>query len=195
MRNYCVGGSRQMKYNVENIFTHYIDVNMIMRFMSIDDTKRFVVVDGGASKGMFIGALFERFKNEVGINQRFEIHAFEPAKTNFEVLNSKYNSTQYPQIHNYEMALVGNESAETEMFTFFETNNNQHYEWGNIKGLYRDYFQPTAVNKHQYPVKTLKVDDMLGFIGVDKIDYFKMDIEGCEFDIIKTITPESAKKN
>lgn len=170
-----------MKLNPIKIATHYIDLNELK--------DNFVVVDAGASRGMFIDEFFNLCNQKNCV-----IHAIEPAKKNIGILKEKYKLNESVILH--EMALTGNDSQDMESFKFFHTKGDRHYECGNIKDLYERDIKNSElfISIEEYEVKTLKINDIFTTIGSDNIDYLKMDIEGCELDVLKTIDIEKINK-
>lgn len=148
---------------------HYIDMR------EIDDDS--IIVDAGACWGGFIECLRE---HESGRNCR--IIAIECDKDNIKKLRER----NYRNVMVCKKALVGQDSDNRPIF--YQVIGKP--EWGNF---YKKHPGDFAEIK-EYKVKTLKINDIFSVLDINWIDFLKMDIEGSEGDILKTMTEETAVK-
>lgn len=133
-----------------------------------------LIIDAGACVGNFIDDIFKWTEDPMFI-------AIEPCKSNVEILRAKYRKDNVITI---EAALVG--GAEPSILEFDEFEGLP--EWGNVTGLYKTRPHKT------YKVETLNLKELLDFIPHDIIDLLKMDIEGCEHQVIQDMTMNQAKR-
>lgn len=136
-------------------------------------------LDGGACIGESSDEFLKLFPNA-------RLILIEPNKSHVSTLKTKF-----PKATIFNAALY-KKSNETLNFTEFKDLP----KWGNVKGLYRDSGHPKmAGGMVEYSVNTISLNDILLFNGLadNIIDYMKLDIEGCELDIIMTLSKTLAK--
>ena len=67
-----------------------------------------------------------------------------------------------------------------------------HVGWGSI------YYSEHRNNNYKCNgtniVKTLRINDIFDFLNIDRIDYLKLDIEGAEFNLFRTMTQDTADR-
>jgi len=137
-----------------------------------------VIIDGGANLGNFISKI-----RQCDITSK--IFAIEPGKQNFQkLIASKFDNVEF-----CNKALVSLKS-EKEKIIFTEIEDLP--EWGGVKDLYSKNQRVINSKKNKYCVEPITLFDILK--SYPRIDYLKMDIEGCETDIIFEITKELAKQ-
>jgi len=155
---------------VTNITNHFIDLNKI--------GEKSIIVDAGACWGSFIHA-FRKF------NEKARIIAIEPCRNNIKKLREK----EFRNIELYEKALVGMNASDKIVFTEVPSRKKS----GTILGIkYKD--KNKAVETKDYEVETIKINNIFKILGIDSIDFLKMDIEGAEVEILKTMSQEVASK-
>lgn len=133
-----------------------------------------IIVDAGVSRGEFV-----KFIRKDARTSEARIYGLEPSSLNMKHLrNMKLGNTVLEH-----RALVGDHSPDK--VKFYAKDNNPG--WGN---LYNMYGKPTSV----YEVKVVRINSILRFFGIPRIDYLKMDIEGAEYEIIETMSPEIVTK-
>lgn len=152
-----------------NAFNHFIDMR------EIDDNS--IIVDAGACWGDFIKCLR---KHERGKNCR--IIAVECQRDNVKALRER----GYQNVTVCERALVGQGYGDKATFSQVIKQKG----WGNLFG---NTIRPGR-RKVDYEVKTLRINDIFSVLGIGWIDFLKMDIEGAEWNILKTMTEETASK-
>ena len=145
--------------------THYIDESLL--------PANPVIVDAGAGIGDFIFAV-------VG---EAEIYAIEPSRDNCKALR-KTGVKVFPCV------LMGNDCPAEVPFTQILGM----HEWGTVHDLYREEARRHRKYRGEarYPVKVLRVRDLFTELGIDHIDYLKMDIEGSEGEVLRDMTPQQA---
>ena len=126
--------------------------------------KNSVIVDAGACTGGFI----EEMRKHIDC----KIVAIEPSPENFKILKEK----KFNNIQLYHNALVGNDKDSFAIFYSYPQK-----EIGNLLCLY-----PGSDNR--ISIRTIK----LNILGLKKIDYFKIDIEGAEKDLFEQMTQREA---
>ena len=65
-------------------------------------------------------------------------------------------------------------------------------EWGSVTDINTDRGLSKGKKNYRYLVETISLDDFI--FKYDQIDYLKMDIEGCETDVVNTLTQSMATK-
>jgi FkbM family methyltransferase len=161
------------------IFGHYIDANKIKDGM--------IIVDAGACRGDFLKDM-EHLLNDVD----YRYYGFECCQANFEFF-TKHNQNSKAKF--YELALVGQQAEDSVAFTEFTSidPNHRYFEWSNTCDLYEGT-RPSFIKLKHYDVNTVKINDIFSLLGIDHIDHFKMDIEGREYEVIDSMTQETASK-
>lgn len=151
---------------------HFIDMR------EIDDDS--IIVDAGACWGGFIECLRE---HERGKNCR--VIAVECDKDNIKKLKERnYRNTTI-----CDKALVGQDFDDRSVF--YQIIG--YAQWGNF--YKKTPGDPTGINEiKEYEVEVLRINDIFSVFDIEWIDFLKMDIEGLERDILKTMTEETAVK-
>ena len=110
-----------------------------------------------------------------------KIHAFEPVKSNFELL--KKNTSHLPNVTLHNIAL-GNEDKTADIFMCDDHNNTGGFS------LYDRGVDKSE--KEQVVVK--QTANYLKEQGIDKVDLIKVDTEGAEYDILTSMDPALLEK-
>ena len=165
--------------STSSVFQHLINIDMI--------PPNAVVVDAGASYGDFVLALQGK-----AIPGGCRIFGIECNRTNAEVLRGK----NIQNLTILEAALVGNLSPEAMTFTEIVAKNNQLHEWGNLFGLNKESAARRGdfIRFDEYPVRCIRIGQLFETLGVEHIDFLKMDIEGAEVDIFNTMPHDVAAR-
>lgn len=137
------------------------------------------IVDGGASDGKFVEKL-----RELGISSH--ILSIEPARLNFNILKEK----RLENVTLVNRALVG--IGGLKVATYTEIDGLP--EWGGIKGLYLNSKRVRSRKTEKYSIETITLDNLFKDYSLQSIDYLKLDIEGCETEVIMTMSSEMSKK-
>jgi len=111
------------------------------------------------------------------------IHSFEPLMENFEILSK--NISAYPNISTYPFGLGDKDDSHT-MYKSSDPDN--FAAWS----IYPELNNIDSSNSTVIEVKEAK--SMLNSIGIDGFDLIKIDTEGAEFSIIKSIDLDLLKK-
>lgn len=141
-----------------------------------------VIVDAGAYTGEFIETM-----NQHRQSAKSKIMAIECDRDNIKMLRER----NFPNVTICEKALVGYKPGENliyHKYIGFPQSGSVGYE-------------KTYVKKHEglkeiqkYEVETLGINDIFSELGIDRIDYMKMNIEGLERDVIAAMTEETASR-
>lgn len=154
--------------NTEPIFNNYTEffVQKIYDELDIDGCN--VVIDAGANVGLWTKYILTRLPKQV--------YCFEP---NLKALdNLRKNMSEYQNVSIVPMA-IGTENG---TIKFYADENSL------ISSIY-----PTESNV-EYEVDSISFDTFLQKYGIEKVDLFKMDIEGSEFPIIRSFGKEQFSK-
>lgn len=118
-----------------------------------------VVLDVGAHVGSFSYLAVCRHAREV--------HAFEPNPENYDLLVK--NMIRFPEVHCYKQGIVGNDGVGVGKLRSHEPTET----WSGIS------------NNGTIDIDCVAIDDVLNRIG--KVDIMKIDCEGSEFPIFRTL--------
>lgn len=151
----------------DNIDYHLIN----MRHLDKDS----VIVDAGACYGNMVD-MYIRFDRIY----ESSIYAIEPSRYNCDIIRKKkYKSN----VKLFEYALVGDYSKDKkiELFDF-----PGHPKLANI---FEREFENCGVDYlyEKYEVKKFHINDIFSVLGIDHIDYLKMDVESTEHEIITSM--------
>ena len=149
----------------------------LARLDKLDDSS--IIVDAGACVGEVIEDL-----RRLEQTKKCRIFAIECNKDNLKILKGK----KFTNVEIIDKALTGQDEGNTVTFYQF----SQRKEWGNIGGHFLAHRH--IGNVKTYKVSTSKINDIFSELGIEKIDYFKMDIEGAEKGIFDTMSMETASK-
>lgn len=156
---------------VKNI--HYIPRNYLFKgkFNSQD-----TIVDVGCGfEAEFSMHMIKRFGlKSIGI---------DPTKKHFDSLKKLEENTGGKFKH-YDLAI----SVHTGEILFNESESN---ESGSILSEHKNVRKDKIKT---YSVKTFSLADLPTYLGMDKIKYLKLDVEGAEYEIIKNIRKEDLDK-
>jgi FkbM family methyltransferase len=119
-----------------------------------------VVLDIGANIGYFAIAM-SRLVGEKG-----RVIAFEPTVYYGEVLNKNLEANQ---IRNCEVISYGLSSEEAELMAYVGDSSATLHWW-----------LPETEPRVSEPIKLQRLDDIVDDLGIDRIDFIKMDIDGHE---------------
>jgi len=151
---------------------HFVDID------KLNDES--IIIDAGAAWGDTIEDLRSCEQTKL-----CRIIAFECHREHIETLKTKsfYNVTLC------EKALVGQDSLDN--VTFY-----QHLGlpgWGNLTRPYGKGHRKFRGIK-TYDVEVLRINDLFDYLKIDEIDFLKMDIEGSESGVFRTMSTETASK-
>jgi FkbM family methyltransferase len=158
---------------------HYIDLSKI--------TDKSVMVDAGCCTGTFIERI-RKFTNA-------KIYAIECAKNNLHFLNEK----NFDNIEIEEKALVGLKGGIIKMAEFKGTRlkpdgTPQYHRWANLIGNHKEKFKNDPETEvTEYEVEALTMGDLISKYDLKQIDFFKVDIEGSEYEVFENMSMDHAK--
>ena len=138
-----------------------------------------IIVDVGVCEGDVIKKLREHKQTS-----KCKIFAIECNKRLVEMLRKQ----NLFNVEICEKALVGQGIGEK--VAFFEGARGSN--WGSIAPSQLKERWATAIDS--YDVETFEINNIFNELGIDKIDYMKMDIEGSEKLILETMSMEVAEK-
>ncbi len=147
----------------------------------VNKKEDIVIFDLGANEGRFYTEIVNFFgasaiKKYVGVEPNinlFKQNLLPIQDKNIVMVNKAVYSESgldlyFTEVENHE---AGNILAET----------NERFKWGEKE-------------PKKYKVNTITISDLMKDVGVDYIDYLKVDIEGSEYALIDSLTPELCEK-
>lgn len=148
-------------------YSHLIDFDLL--------SDKPTIIDGGACVGGFIDFILEKIKTT-------QIYAIEPCCRNFKILEEKYEEND--MVKKYNAALVGEGYPEKIIFKEFIGLE----EWGNVKDLYLNTTHGKLEKIIEYEVDTICLKNIIEENNLSIIDYLKLDIEGCEEEVVVSLS-------
>ncbi|HEY1054919.1 MAG TPA: FkbM family methyltransferase [Emticicia sp.] len=133
-----------------------------------------VIIDIGANTGLFTLRMKQLYKDA-------SIYSFEPFPSNFQQLSENVKLSSLEDVVLYKKG-VGGESR-TEKLYINKKNIGGH-----------SLYQNEAQSDDYVEIEITSLEEVLNSLKVERFDLLKMDCEGAEFEIIKSITPELAKR-
>lgn len=157
------GGCRSAPLEILNFGSYEKDESNIV-FQMLQDGD--FVIDAGANLGWYSIQLAKRFKNIV-------IHAFEPIPQTFSLLkkNIELNDLKNVILHNFAL---GKTSGVEDFF---------YFKGGSAIASRRNLLEHIKADKVSCKIITL--DSMVNHLQLQRLDFFKCDVEGSELDVIK----------
>jgi FkbM family methyltransferase len=157
----------KLKFN-----NHILDVSIL--------SDNPIIIDAGACQNIDI---------PVDVLKNYTIYTIEPEIDNIKILEEKISErTDKDNIHLIKKALVGNNfEDQVTLYTF-----------GSEKPGWTSIFETACANdpmkeyNKSYKVDTITISELCDMF--EHIDYLKMDIEGAEYDIFKTISNKDLNK-
>jgi len=133
-----------------------------------------IVADLGANIGIF--SLYAESKKAK------KIYAFEPIK-DYALLFEK-NLKNYSNVLLFKSA-ISYRTGEGEILYNFQDNTI-------LKDVYNKFNWKEEEINQRVKINLISINDFM--INIEKIDFLKIDIEGSEYDILESITPENLNK-
>lgn len=124
-----------------------------------------IVLDVGANIG-FHSLYFAELTGLTG-----KVFSFEPIQINFNAFIHNLSLNNFPQIMPQQIAL-GNENNLIAIHLDLEEQNP-------------GAFNLLAKGAKNYEIKCEKGDDFLNNLGIEKVSFMKIDVEGYEFEVLK----------
>jgi len=131
------------------------------------------ILDVGANIGL----------STIHFKQRFplaEVLCFEPFKPNFEFLNRNITYSNFKNIKTFQLGLAG------------EVRHSLLYIHRKNSGAHSIF--PEELSLGSVEIELIDLKKALSMTKTGKCDILKLDCEGAEYEIIKSITPELSKK-
>lgn len=131
--------------------------------------KANIIFDIGAYSGLYS-------LTSAALNPNSKIHAFEPMRHNFNLLNENIKLNNYQNIISVQQA-CSNFSGEAIVYT--EKNTTLTTSVTVNKSLYQEGKELDTV-----PIKTLRLDEYVSSKNIDGIDLIKIDVETHEHEVL-----------
>ena len=147
----------------------------------INKKKDIIIFDLGANEGRF----YNEAVNFFGLDAIKKYIGVEP---NIELFKKNLLPLQDKKIVMVNKAVYSESNLE---LYFTEVEN---HEAGNILAETNDRFKWGEKEPKKYKVSTITISDLMDDVNVDHIDYLKVDIEGSEYALIDSLTPELCEK-
>ncbi len=143
--------------------------------------KSIVMIDVGSHKGEYISSLKKHFNFE-------KVYGFEPNKDVFKILykNFSSNNTQLYNvgISNKSGEIVFNKNIDS---TSSSINNlNEKSKYYKKKFFFLNFLNSKKITS-QVVIKVLRLDEFIISNNINKIDLLKIDTEGFEYNVIKSL--------
>jgi FkbM family methyltransferase len=133
-----------------------------------------VIVDAGANIGLFSIWMARQ-------NPTCRILAFEPCFENYSFLRRNVEAAQIRSIKAYQMGLAG-------------TAGVGRLRDGGVRSLDHRVERSEAVTDPGDRIELLSLREIVGMVGDNPIDLFKIDIEGGEYDLFKEARIEDLRR-
>ena len=142
--------------------------------------KKPVVVEAGAHVGVDTVEMAQAWKDAT-------IHAFEPVKEIYKQLEA--NTKDLSNVHAYELAL-GEKTGKADIFVSGGTSDGSS---SLLKPKDHITSHPEVTFKNKQTIKTITLSDWAKKYSVKKVDFFWLDMQGLELQVMKA-SPEVVKK-
>lgn len=127
------------------------------------------VFDVGANDGYYLNCFLKEHKELI------DIHAFEPSKFSFSLLNEKFKSRKSVTIQNFGFG------SKSEIKTLFFDQEGSG--WSSVHPIKHDHLSVSLDCQEKITLKT--IDEYCSEHSIAEIDFLKMDVEGHELEILK----------
>lgn len=135
-----------------------------------NEEEKLVIFDIGANVGEYSEMIIKHCDK---LNIKYQLHLFEPQKECVEVLLSKFNTNSNVFINN---VAVSNENGCIDFY--METKG------ASSSSIYK---REVFVKSEIVQVNTIKLDDYIVKHNIDKINFIKIDVEGHELEVLKSV--------
>jgi FkbM family methyltransferase len=168
--------SHQKKINLDDLLKDYVSSNPI-------------IFDVGGNKGQSIEKYLQIFDKPI-------IHSFEPIKSEYEYMCSKFKNNKNIFLNNFAL---GDKTEEKEFNVTAKTGNssfnkiNPGTDWLKLRSKQFNISEEGYVTSVQ-KVNVIQLDDYCKDINIDFIDVLKIDTQGYEDKVLKG-SLNSIKKN
>jgi FkbM family methyltransferase len=125
------------------------------------------VVDVGANRGDFSELFLKHFPSAI-------VHALEPVQATFDRLQQRLSSK--PRMRFHRLA-ASNQTGTALIRTFASSEKNT------LVGDLKDSLRVQAIGEEE--IKTQRLDEFFGEMGLHQIDLLKIDVEGYEMKVLE----------
>ncbi len=165
-----------------NIFDFFTQKKIIKKIKTeLNNQKSISLIDVGSHKGEYISSIKKNFK-------MFKIYGFEPNNEIFTILNKNFSSDK---IHLYNNG-VSNEKGEVFLNKNIESSSssindlNTNSKYYKKKFFLLNFFNLRKVTT-KIKIKVVRLDDFMNSNYIKNIDLLKIDTEGFEYNVIKSL--------
>jgi len=147
-------------------------------YRSVESTilnTKYPILDIGAHIGLF--SIYTNI-----LNPQVQIIALEPEPNNFALMIENFKLNHVKNVVTKCLAVIPNECEKSLSSTTLYLNQNSH-----------NHSTIEQLNHSTITVPATTLENLIAKNKLKKIGLLKMDIEGAEFDIIKTLKPENIK--
>jgi len=158
----------------KSVFKEIFELGEYKEVETIIKNAKYPIIDAGAQAGFFI--LYCK-----ALNPEVEIYALEPDEKNLEAID--YHS-EINKIENVQIvpAALANKSGIREFYLSKDTHNHS---------LNKDYL---SMIKKRVKVRGISFADLCFEQGIDKVSLLKLDIEGAEYEVLKSLKLDDWQK-
>lgn len=142
--------------------------------MQFDDEQTLNIIDIGSNTGMFILRMKQCYPNSF-------ITGYEPMPAVFEQLSDNLYNNSIQDCKVFQKGVGG--KSRIEKLYIHPTN---------IGG--NSFFKDMTKNANFIEIEVIDIHEMLANLGNEDCDLIKLDCEGAEYEILKSLTPETAAR-
>ena len=173
--------------SIFDFFTQQKILNALKK--KIKSNKFKILIDVGSHKGEYISSLKSKFL----IDQTF---GFEPNPDIFTILEKKFKSSKI-KVFNYGISdkkstISFNKNLESSSSSINNLNTNSKYY--KKKFLILNFFNTQNITT-KINIQVRRLDEFIDKFKIDKIDLLKIDTEGYEYTVLKSLGNYISKVN
>jgi len=182
--------TKPLLYHLRNGVSLYaeanrVDCHILMEIWATHDYTKWkcgigvhdTVVDIGAHKGYF-SVYAEK------LAKKGKVFSFEPNPVNYMYFQKNIKRNRCNNVRLFRMGVAGSSGTKT----FFISDEN---DGGN--SILRDWFVGRS-KLRTFRAKTLSIEDMLRTCKIPRINFLKVDCEGAEYEIFRSVKRATLKK-
>jgi FkbM family methyltransferase len=144
-------------------YLKFDEIKTIFFFLKNKKVKNGLMIDVGSN----IGTSAEFF-----LLSKWMVHCFEPDKDNFRIINNRF--TKFSKIKSNNLA-ISNKSGSLKFYRSSVSDG--------INSLIKFH----ESHNYEYKVDVIRLDTYLKKNNIKKIDFLKIDVEGNDFNVLKSI--------